>query len=291
MQQKISHKLLLLFSMTLLAGFTSGTNKAWGSTEQDSAISLVPKEETPLSPVAQEQSQEPLPQPQEETPPPPVAQEQSQEPLPHPQEETPPPPVAQEQSQELLPQPQEETPPPPVAQEQSQELLPQPQEETPPPPVAQEQSPELLPQPQEETPPSPVAQEQEPLPKLIVKSRPKIPLPPEEGPPPASDHPDLANKMMDYGTIAKGRAPLAILNAGQDPQSYKWYLFSSAKRGIENSSDVIDIVSISTHAESSKKGDEVKAQLIQLGLKPEQLRVAYTTGSDDQAGKIYIFGK
>jgi hypothetical protein len=132
-----------------------------------------------------------------------------------------------------------------------------------------------------------------PLAPVAVESRPKIPPATQEAPP--SPFPEKAQSgasMTDYAMAANGRSPLGILNADEDIQKHKWYLFSSAKSGLTTPSDIIDVVSIESEKSPSKRGEEVKDILSNLGLKSEQIRVIHAIGGEfDQVGKIYIFGQ
>jgi hypothetical protein len=132
-----------------------------------------------------------------------------------------------------------------------------------------------------------------PLAPVAVESRPKIPpATPEVTTSPSSEKAKSVTPMADYAMAANGRSPLAILNADEDIQKHKWYLFSSAKSGFTTSSDIIDVVSIGSEKSPSKRGEEVKNILLKLGLKPEQIRVIHAIGGEfDQVGKIYIFGQ
>ncbi len=159
-----------------------------------------------------------------------------------------------------------------------------------------------------EVPPTPPAPKEKPSPKktqpqatpaptktlapVAVESRPKIPSAPQEAPtPPAPEKAQSVAPMTDYATAANGRSPLGILNADQDIQSQKWYLFSSAKRGLTTPSAIIDIVNVVSQESPSTKGEEAKTTLVKLGLKPEQIRVTHATGESEQVGKVYVFGQ
>jgi len=131
-----------------------------------------------------------------------------------------------------------------------------------------------------------------PLAPVAVESRPKIPATTQEATTSPSSEKAKSAPMADYAMAANGRSPLAILNADEDIQKHKWYLFSSAKSGLATSSDIIDVVSIGNEKSPSKRGEEVKNILLKLGLKSEQIRVIHAIGGEsDQVGKIYIFGQ
>jgi hypothetical protein len=139
---------------------------------------------------------------------------------------------------------------------------------------------------------------EKPLPKVSVTSHPSIPTSapaPASNPTPAVEPAMVSREftflenLNDFESAAKGRTPLAVLEATQSPEEHQWYLSSSAQRGMTNSTDMIDIISVIDKTVPSKKGEEVKKILIARGYKPEQLQVITATGSADQIGKVYLF--
>ncbi len=99
------------------------------------------------------------------------------------------------------------------------------------------------------------------------------------------------HEIVDYATIQNGRSPLGILESNRDLPTQKWYLFSSAKRGAKTPTDVVEIVSVVSEANPAHRGEEVKALLIEMGIKPENIKVVAAKGEEGQIGKIYIFKK
>lgn len=156
-------------------------------------------------------------------------------------------------------------------------------------PVAKEspQEPQVLPVAKRSPASDPKGQ---PLPIVTVEAHPKIePLPEVEA---SVDHSTPAVESVSFSAVAQGRPPLAFLESHHDVESQQWYLLSSAKRGLKNSSDVIDIVAIQGGNNFSlKRGEEIKALLTQMGIKPENMRLISAKGEAGQEGQIYIFGE
>jgi hypothetical protein len=96
--------------------------------------------------------------------------------------------------------------------------------------------------------------------------------------------------VQEYSTAQNGRSPLGIIESNRDLNTQKWYLFSSAKRGIKNQADHVEIISI-VGEDGAHRGEDVKNLLISMGIKPENIKVATAKGDESQVGKIYIFGK
>jgi hypothetical protein len=130
------------------------------------------------------------------------------------------------------------------------------------------------------------------LPKVNVVPHPQIQLTEEKKSvleesqsSPSQEKQKMREKTIQYSAAVKGRTPLAVLETSQDAKSQKWYLYSSAKRGIKTPNDVVEIISIGDNG----KGEEVKNLLIEMGIKSEQLNLIKTQGEDDHAGKVYIY--
>jgi len=142
---------------------------------------------------------------------------------------------------------------------------------------------------------------QKPLPTVAVAPHPKAqPLPEQEGIPHEAQAESLEplsqpqaqvepSEPVSYSAATKNRVPLGLLEAHQDPRSQKWYLFSSVKRGIKGPGDVVEIVNVVEGSNPSKRGEEVKRLLIEMGLKPEQLQLINTKADEGQTPGIYIY--
>lgn len=98
-------------------------------------------------------------------------------------------------------------------------------------------------------------------------------------------------EVIEYSTAHNGRSPLGVVESNRDLNTQKWYLFSSARRGIKAPNDVVEIVSIVDEKNPVHRGEEVKALLVEMGMRPENIKIVSARGDDSQAGKIYIFGK
>jgi len=124
--------------------------------------------------------------------------------------------------------------------------------------------------------------EKKPLPILEAKA-------PEDTSEPIVLAPTI--EVVEYTTAQNGRSPLGIVESNRDLGTQKWYLFSSARRGIKSPNDTVEIVSIINDHKPSNRGEEVKALLIEMGIKPENIKLVVAKGEENQVGKIYIFGK
>ncbi|MBY0502090.1 MAG: hypothetical protein K2P93_08855 [Alphaproteobacteria bacterium] len=135
-----------------------------------------------------------------------------------------------------------------------------------------------------------------PLPKVTLEAHPKIQALPEKAnassevkeekqPVLSQKQQDLGATDVSYATAVNNRSPLGLLEPNQDVRSQKWTLFSSAKRGLKRPTDSIDIVSVG----DGKKGQDVKNVLIEMGLKPDQIKVISAKAEEGQSGKIFLF--
>lgn len=170
-----------------------------------------------------------------------------------------------------------------------------------------------LPQPQPQTQPTPLLEpsskkapspsvapsthEDKPLPKVTVPSRPKVQPLPEEGTPPLGEEEKTPLPLRDHeknetvsssdADVINNRSPLGVLEPNQDARRQKWTLFSAAKRGLRQPTDVIEIISVG----DAEKGQDVKNLLVEMGINPEQIKVLSTKAEEGQTGKVFIFGK
>ena len=129
---------------------------------------------------------------------------------------------------------------------------------------------------------------QPPLPQIIIPSPPPVqPLSEEE---PLEALPEVETKnsvgLPSYTSIEKGRFPLAMLEPSQELRNHKWYIFSSAKRGLKGPQSILEIVSLET---TPQRGEEIKDLLIEMGINPAQIRVINAVSPENQKGQIYIF--
>jgi len=135
--------------------------------------------------------------------------------------------------------------------------------------------------------------EKRPLPLININPYPRIhPLVEENSnSQTAKAQTQASQATIPYIVAAKGRSPLALLEPKEDVNNRHWYLFSSAKRGMNASSDIIDIVVIKGEQPTSlHRGKEVQALLIKMGIKPENLRLIQAIGEANQTGQVYLFG-
>lgn len=138
----------------------------------------------------------------------------------------------------------------------------------------------------------PAPPKKDPSPVITVKTRPQVqPLAEEKPAPQLPQEQDKSSATLSsYSTVAKERPPLAQLDPSQEVRAQKWVLFSSAKRGLKSSPTSLEIVNIVDEKVPSNRGEEVKNLLIEMGLKPEQLRVFNVKAEENQPGQVYIFG-
>lgn len=125
-----------------------------------------------------------------------------------------------------------------------------------------------------------------PLKLTTVAPRPKAQPVQEKGAPaPASPSPQPS---LSYTDVSNEHAPLGILEPTKEVHSQRWYIYSSAIRGLKAPSKGIRIVCI--EGNTPHRGSEVKALLVDMGIEAEKIQVVQAKGEQDQAGMIYIFG-
>ncbi|MBY0292894.1 MAG: hypothetical protein K2W92_06380 [Alphaproteobacteria bacterium] len=149
------------------------------------------------------------------------------------------------------------------------------------PPLSQEAKEENHPVLAESSPPPP-------LPQIAIPSPPPVqPLSEEE---PLEEIPQIQTKnseqLPSYASIENGRFPLAVLEPNQDLRNHKWYIFSSAKRGLKGPQSIVEIVSLDT---APQRGEEIKSLLIEMGISPTQIRVINTESPENKTGQVHIF--
>lgn len=93
--------------------------------------------------------------------------------------------------------------------------------------------------------------------------------------------------VLSYADVANNRPPLGILEHSQEVHNQKWYIYSSAIRGLKNPSDKLQVVTM--EGSPSNKGDEIKALLVDMGIEPEKIQLIDGTGEENQKGMTYIF--
>lgn len=135
---------------------------------------------------------------------------------------------------------------------------------------------------------SPASPQQQPLELTTVTPRPKA-LPVHE-----KSHAALSAKEQEtivaYSDAANNRPPLGILEPNQEIHHQRWYIYSSAIRGLKNPSDGIQIVSLETGTTPSR-GVEVKDLLVDMGIDSEKIKLIRAKGEENQTGTIYIFSE
>jgi hypothetical protein len=138
----------------------------------------------------------------------------------------------------------------------------------------------------------PSPSKKDPSPVITVKTRPQVqPLAEKKTSPPLPQEQEKPSSVLNsYSTVAKERPPLAQLDPSQEVQAQKWVLFSSAKRGLKSSRPPLDIVNVVGEKGPTHRGEEVKNLLIEMGVKPEHLRVINVKAEENQPGQVYIFG-
>lgn len=142
----------------------------------------------------------------------------------------------------------------------------------------------------------PLSLQKEPLPLVNIASRPDAqPIPeeevllsaemsPEQNPPP--------QELMLFSAVLKNRAPLGVVDNQQDLQAQKWYIFSTANRGLNSPKSIVEIVNvIENNNPTTTRGEEVKDLLVEMGLNPSQLSVINAKSDNDQAGQVVLVGK
>jgi hypothetical protein len=128
-----------------------------------------------------------------------------------------------------------------------------------------------------------------PLKLTKVDARPKA-LPVHEADQTSSslkEHCAAKKTVLSYSEAANDRSPLGILSPSQEIHSQKWYIYSSAIRGLKNPSDNVHIVSMEGAA--SNRGEEIKKLLVEMGIESKKVEVIFAKGDENQAGIIYIF--
>lgn len=129
-----------------------------------------------------------------------------------------------------------------------------------------------------------------PLSKIDIKPHPEI-KPVEEAS--AASQPintQAQEATLSSSTELKNRAPLAILEPGQDIQNHKWYLFSSAQRGLKGPSKNIEIINTIGTKESFERSEEVKNILVKMGIQLEQIKIVNAKPEEGSPGQIAIYG-
>lgn len=132
---------------------------------------------------------------------------------------------------------------------------------------------------------TPTIEEKKPLEVTKVVARPKA-VPVQEEPQAASNG-KAPGKVISYSDAANDRSPLGILSPNQEVHNQRWYIYSSAIRGLKNPSDNIQIVSMV--GAPAKRGEDIKNLLIEMGIEAEKVQLINAKGEEDQAGTVYIF--
>lgn len=93
--------------------------------------------------------------------------------------------------------------------------------------------------------------------------------------------------IVSYSDAANDRSPLGLLDPAKEVRSQRWYLYSSAVRGLKDSPEGVHIVSM--EAKEPKRGEEVKNLLVEMGIEPKKIKLIHAQGEGNQAGVVYIF--
>lgn len=151
---------------------------------------------------------------------------------------------------------------------------------------------EILPQ-EEDAIPEPIVSQEEPLPLVNVAPRPETLSIPEEIAPLAEEvlPPSPSQELPLFSSVLKGRAPLGVIDNQQDLQAQKWYIFSTANRGLNSPTSSVEIVNIIGNNSSATRGNDVKKLLVEMGLNPSQLHVISAKSENGQEGQIVLLGK
>ncbi|MBS0272570.1 MAG: hypothetical protein JSR85_08010 [Proteobacteria bacterium] len=133
----------------------------------------------------------------------------------------------------------------------------------------------------------------EPLPLVAVESRSEAkPLPEEEVVLPPQEQNQTPQQRQTLSAVSKGRTPLGSIDVNQDLRAQKWYIFSTAKRGLNNRSNMIEIVNVvEEKTNPNTRGEEVKNLLVDMGLNPSQLQVINVKREEDQGEQVLLFSE
>lgn len=93
--------------------------------------------------------------------------------------------------------------------------------------------------------------------------------------------------VLSYSDAANNRSPLGILEPTQEVHNQKWYIYSSAVRGLKSPSDKLQVVSM--EGSPPNRGEEIRELLVEMGIEPEKIQLIHGTGEEHQNGMIYIF--
>lgn len=136
------------------------------------------------------------------------------------------------------------------------------------------------------------ASQEEELPLIFVSTQPLIHVIQDEtSSSQESDQEAQSQSLQSFSTIANDRTPLGIITAGQEIKNQKWYIVASAKRGIHDVSDILEIVSTGENDQNFSRGEEIKTLLIEEGISPMQIRLLKAREEDENVSKIYLFSK
>lgn len=130
------------------------------------------------------------------------------------------------------------------------------------------------------TPPS---QEPQPLQLTTVEPRSKV-IPVKDQ---ATEQSAAPKTVLSYSDVANNRPPLGILERGQEVHNQKWYIYSSAIRGLKSPSDKLQVVTM--EGSPPNRGEEIRDLLVEMGIEPEKIQLILGTGEENQKGATYIF--
>lgn len=129
----------------------------------------------------------------------------------------------------------------------------------------------------------PSSKELQPLQLTTVEPHSK-PLPVKDQ---AGEQNTAKRTVLSYSDVSNDRAPLGIIESTQEVQNQKWYIYSSAIRGLRNPSDKLQVVSM--EGSPPNKADEIKDLLVDMGIEAGKIQLIDGTGDDHQKGMTYLF--
>lgn len=130
------------------------------------------------------------------------------------------------------------------------------------------------------------AEIQQPLQPTTVTPHPKA-LPVHEKNTASSSSAPSQKTVVSYSDAAHDRSPLGILDPAQEVHNQRWYIYSSAIRGLKNPSDSVHIVCM--NGTPPNRGEEVKNLLVEMGIESEKIHLIHAKGDENQEKIIYIF--
>lgn len=135
------------------------------------------------------------------------------------------------------------------------------------------------------------ASQDEELPLIFVSSQPLIHVIQDETSSFQGSDQAQSQNLQSFSTIANDRTPLGIIAADQEIKNQKWYIVASAKRGLHDVSDILEIISTGEGDQNFLRGEEIKTLLVEEGINPMQIRLLKARVEDGEGGAVYLFSK